>query len=404
MRSFAIACLAASTYASQAFLAEPIVADDDDTELSAKFSVTVSTSSQKAVETINWSATAADQTFNCVDSDSTASTETSNLTFTISSDVPAIALNNYASYFATVSSTQADWSYDASSICSDLSFSDEDADVATAFTASQTAFNAAVTQSTVEPYANNGTANNYAYGSSTVVSGNWYSATDAAAWGTTSFPSDFNFLYGSVDSGLDTNVIGLGPVPTGADVTADQQSGSMVYSLFNAKVISNQSVNFQSTDVTLGSVTFDNVNTDGVVAMSGKAAESTADNWTWPQQDATKFTISYNGAEIAIADETKRAASVFVGSGSETLLPLQYYTALLSTWTTDGWVVEDNTGAIYGPTDSCSDLEKALSDLIIRIDDFDFVIPVAQYYSSLDAAKDIDVTTGSTTAQQNVQC
>ena len=172
----------------------------------------------------------------------------------------------------------------------------------------------------------------------------------------------------------------------------------------NDKTISNQTVNFQGTKIALGSKTFQNTDTNLVTAVSAEAKDSEATAWTWTQADPTKFTISYAGAELAIADATKSEAAVTVGSGNYTYLPAQYYAALVSQWTTAGWVKENNTGAIYGPTDQCAALKEGLGELIIRIDDFDFVIPSIQYYKDLTAAKTVSVAEGTEIKDVEVNC
>lgn len=142
-------------------------------------------------------------------------------------------------------------------------------------------------------------------------------------------------MYGTATSSDGTtpydNVFGLGPIPTGVEVTQQQRDANFLYNLFNDESISNQSVNFKLDSIVLGSTVFDNVGTDALVAKSAKAKDSKNELWTWTQDNEEKFSISYKGAPLPV-DEDKRAASVIIGNGAYTLLPIVYYKSLATEW------------------------------------------------------------------------
>jgi len=249
------------------------------------------------------------------------------------------------SYFKTVGAASADWTKETNiTACGDIGYSKLAVETDASFTAAYASFQENVIKSVAAPTEKN-TSGKYAYNSDTSIDGDWMTLktaavgadkNDAAKWGKTVFPIGFNFLQGT-SSSTDTgdsfaNVIGLGPTPTGDKITDGQKSANMLYNLMNDGSITNQTVNFSSASITLGSLAFNNVDTDAIVAMSSTATNSEALNWTWVQADPTKFTISYNDLELAV-DADKKKASVTVGNGKYTLLPLAYYTKLSEAWT-----------------------------------------------------------------------
>lgn len=188
------------------------------------------------------------------------------------------------------------------------------------------------------------------------------------------------------------NVIGLGPHPTGTKVTDGQKAASLLSNLFVAKTISNETINFYNEKITLGGLGFTNTATDAITAMSVKAKDSESLKWSWTQADASKFDITYGGVDVAVKEGAETKASVSVGNGKNTILPAQYYVSLASTWKEEGWIA--SAGKLYGETDKCDELIAALGDIIVRIDDYDFVIPAAAYSEELAAEVEITVTEG----------